>query len=289
MIVRGFGWCPMPDGMFRLPIFSDEEIGALSRDELRDYLDMAAAEERRVKRRKLWSYYPDEGPLRRELYQKHLNFFRLGRDHKERLMLAANRVGKTEGVGGFETALHLTGHYPPWWEGARFDRPIRAWAAGKSNETTRDIIMKKMFGEVAHEGVRKRVTGEGLVPFSDIGEIHWKRGTDLIDWVKVQHHDNRGRPDGWSILGLKSYEQGRGSFEGTEQEVIWLDEEPKLEVYTECLVRTMTTQGLILLTFTPLEGMSEVVLQFLPGGELPGSSGDDADGVEDQWPGSGAT
>jgi hypothetical protein len=34
-------------------------------------------------------------------------------------------------------------------------------------------------------------------------------------------------------------------------------------------VRTMTTNGHVLLTFTPLEGMSEVVLEFLEGAALP--------------------
>jgi phage terminase large subunit-like protein len=61
---------------------------------------------------------------------------------------------------------------------------------------------------------------------------------------------------------MKSYEQGRGSFEGTSQHVIWLDEECPMDVYGECLIRLMTTQGVLLLTFTPLEGMSETVLQF---------------------------
>src|ERR1700744_4932602 len=85
------------------------------------------------------AYFPETGPLRRELYPKHLEFFRAGLEHRERLMLAANRVGKTEGIGGYESALHLTGRYPDWWEGRRFDRPIQAWVAGASNETTRDI------------------------------------------------------------------------------------------------------------------------------------------------------
>ncbi len=74
----------------------------------------------------------------------------------------------------------------------------------------------------------------------------------------------RHRGGGWSTLGMKSYQQGRGSFEGTEQHVIWLDEEPPMDVYGECLIRTMTTHGIIMLTFTPLEGMSQVVLHFMP-------------------------
>jgi hypothetical protein len=36
------------------------------------------------------------------------------------------------GIGGFETTLHLTGDYPEWWEGRRFDHPIEAWVAGET-------------------------------------------------------------------------------------------------------------------------------------------------------------
>lgn len=241
-----------------------EELLGLPLDRRREALALLEAKKRLQARRGFARMYPEEGPLRRELYRKHMQFFRLGTSVRERLFLAANRVGKTEGVGGYETTLHLTGQYPPWWDGYRFGGPVRWWAAGKSNETTRDIIQRKMFGDVEWEGHRKRVTGTGLVPGDLIDDIVWKRGSDLIDTVKVRHMTG-----GHSTLGLKSYEQGRGSFEGTEQDGIWLDEEPSLEIYTECLVRTMTTQGLMLLTFTPLEGMSEVVLSFLPGGALP--------------------
>lgn len=231
-------------------------------------------------RRKLWTYYPDEGPLRRELYHKHMQFFRGGGQHspapgcpkdcdgsphRERLFMAANRVGKTEGVGGYETTLHLTGQYPPWWQGRRFDRPISAWVAGKTNETTRDIVQRKLFGKVEGSGPGKRFAGVGLVPGDDIGGITWRGGfPDLADTVAIRH-----KTGGWSSLGIKSYQQGRGSFEGTEQDVIWLDEEPPLAIYTECLIRTMTTDGIIMITFTPLEGMSETVMSFLEDGKMP--------------------
>ena len=48
-----------------------------------------------------------------------------------------------------------------------------------------------------------------------------------------------------------------------------MDEEPPYDVYVECLMRTMTNDGMMMLTFTPLMGLSEVVLSFLPGGEIP--------------------
>lgn len=235
---------------------------------------------RREKYRKLYSYYPDDGPLRRVLYPRHMEFFAAGgihqplptcpddcdgTPHRDRLALCANRVGKTEGMGGYETAIHLTGRYPTWWVGARFDRPIDCWAAGKNNESTRDIIQAKLFGKVAFRGREKAVDGTGLVPHEDIGTITWKRGVqNLIDTVKVRH-----RTGGWSEIGLKSYEQGRGAFEGTEKDICWFDEEPPVEVYEEAGIRLMTRRGHLLLTFTPMEGMSQVVMEFIPGGSLP--------------------
>ena len=174
-------------------------------------------------------------------------------------------------MGGYELALHLTGRYPEWWPGHRFDRPIEAWAAGKTNETTRDIIQREtLFGPIKWFGRKKGVSGTGLIPAEDIDQetITWKRGiADFIDTIQI-----KSRFGGWSSLGIKSYEQGRGAFEGTAKDFIWDDEEPPLEIYTEQSIRLMTKSGLSALTFTPLEGMSDVVQAFLPGGRLPGES-----------------
>ena len=43
-------------------------------------------------------------------------------------------------------------------------------------------------------------------------------------------------------------------------------------VYGECIIRTATTNGLVLLTFTPLEGISEVVMSFMPKEMRPGDA-----------------
>lgn len=190
-------------------------------------------------------------------------------DHPSHTFVTAHGIvtHNSEGMGGYETALHLTGRYPDWWIGHRIAHPIEAWAVGKSNESTRDIIQKILLGAVAWRGGKKTVSGTGHVPLDDVGPVTWKRGVaDLIDTVQVRHQSG-----GWSSLGLKSYEQGRGSFEGTAKDVIWLDEEPPLEIYVECGIRLMTRSGHLLLTFTPMEGMSEVVLEFLPGGAIPGT------------------
>lgn len=215
------------------------------------------------KYRSIEAYYPDEGPLRRELYKKHIAFFEAGRAHEERLALAANRIGKTEGMGGYELTLHLTGDYPHWWNGRRFSQPIEAWAAGKTGQTVRDIIQKKLLGPIND-------VGSGLIPRDKIIRTTPRSGIPgAVDTIYVKHASG-----GVSELGLKSYDQKRQSFEGTKKQVIWLDEEPGQDVYTECLLRTTDTSGrnegngIVMLTFTPLQGMSEVVLSFLPGGEI---------------------
>lgn len=201
----------------------------------------------------------------RDHYQKHLEFFRAGALFRARCFMAANRVGKTFSAGGYEMCCHLTGLYPSWWEGKRFRHPIRAWACGKTNETTRDIVQTTLLGDIEYRGSLKRVDGSGVIPREKIGmepgQLTWKQGVqDLIDTVKIKHVSG-----GWSKLGLKSYQQGRGSFEGTAQHVVWDDEEPPEDVYGEQIIRTATTGGILMLTFTPLEGMSEVVQRFLPG------------------------
>lgn len=211
--------------------------------------------ERRKARRKLFDLYPGTGPLRRDLYAKHMDFFRFGAEAgvNERAFMAANRVGKTYGAGGYETALHLTGRYPDWWEGRRFTQPVDWWAAGDTAETTRDIIQFCLLGPIEE-------IGTGLIPGEDIvGEPSRRRGVaDAIDQVAVRHVSG-----GTSVLGLKSYDQGRKKFQGTAKHGVWLDEEPEQDIYTECLLRLMTTDGLMMLTFTPLSGVSEVVLQYM--------------------------
>src|ERR1700732_5167626 len=81
---------------------------------------MEAELERRTSENRIDAYYSGEGPFSGVLSPKHLEFFRAGIEHRERCFLAPNRVGKTEGVGGYEMVCHLTGEYPDWWDGRTF-------------------------------------------------------------------------------------------------------------------------------------------------------------------------
>jgi phage terminase large subunit-like protein len=221
-------------------------------------LQLLQEKERRQLRRKLFTYFPDEGPLRRELYPQHLEFFRLGAEFKTRGFMAGNRVGKTEG-GGCEVVYHLTGRYPWWWAGHRFEHAIDAWAAGDTKETVRDIVQLKLMGAEGNYGT-------GLIPGEDL--VKWVRrpnGGGALDYVIVKHQSGA-----LSRLAFKSFDQGREAFQGTEKHLIWLDEESNEAIRAECSMRLGTTNGLLIETFTPLRGLTPVVLSYLgPDAEVP--------------------
>lgn len=170
---------------------------------------------------------------------------------RERLFSAGNQLGKTI-AGGFEAAMHATGHYPALWNGKRFAKPTVGWAAGVTNESTRDNPQRVLLG-------RPGQWGTGSIPKADIIEISMARGiVDAVDTVKIRHVGG-----GISIISFKSYERGREKWQGETLDWVWFDEEPPQDIYTEGLTRTNATKGLVWTTFTPLLGMSEVVRQFM--------------------------
>lgn len=214
-----------------------------------------AAELKARETAKFYTYYPDTGPLRRELYTKHLAFFKAGPNWRQRLYLAANRSGKTT-AAAYEMTCHLTGRYPSWWQGKRFEKPIEAWASGDTSLTTRDIIQKSLLGPTSTVDSRQWC---GMLPAQLVYDVSRKQGIpSAIATIWVRHVAG-----GISQLDLKSYDQKREAFQGTEQQVIWLDEEPPPDIYGECLMRTMTCNGLVMVTMTPLMGLTPFLAEWL--------------------------
>lgn len=200
---------------------------------------------------KMKAYFPDSGPFRRELYPKHTAFMAAGKVHRERLFMAGNQVGKSS-VGAYEMTCHLTGLYPAWWQGHRFAGPIRAWAAGDTGKTVYEIIQVALVGKPGE-------IGTGMIPAHTIAHISHKAGVSgSVDTIWVRHVSG-----GRSSVSLKSYEQGRVAFQGTVIDLIWLDEEPPEDVMVECVVRTMTSDGRVMMTFTPLSGTTRLISNFM--------------------------
>ena len=189
-------------------------------------------------------------------YPKQLEFHAAGREFREVLLMAGNQLGKTI-AGGFQHAMHLTGEYPSWWQGRVFNKPIVSWAAGVTSEVTRDSVQRVLMG-------RANNIGTGSIPKSRIKDFSMKRGVaDAIDTVTVIHGGGGDVQAGESLLGFKSYDQGREKFQAETLDYVWLDEEPDIDIYIEALTRTNATGGCLAMTFTPLFGLSEVVKRFI--------------------------
>lgn len=194
-------------------------------------------------------------------YPKQEEFLNMGIGKTERLFMAANRIGKTE-TGAFEMACHLTGEYPDWWLGRRFEHPVKAWASSDTGITTRDIVQTKLCGPYGYFDKY----GTGMIPKANVDwvkDVSLARGvTDLFDTVLVKH-----KSGGKSILTFKTYEQGRKKWQGEAVDVIWFDEEPEEDIYAEGVTRLAPTRigedsGICYMTFTPLLGKSKVVCRF---------------------------
>lgn len=188
-------------------------------------------------------------------YPKQQQFHDLGLTKRERLLMAGNQNGKTY-CGGAEATYHLTGDYPDWWLGRRWDRPVIGWVAGVTGESTRDNPQRILMGRLSDGW------GTGMIPHE---KIDWKNGVsmargvaDLMDTVLVKY-----KSGGHSQLQLKSYEKGREKWQGDTIDFLWCDEEPPEDIYGEGLTRTTATGGMAFITFTPLQGPTEVVSKFM--------------------------
>src|SRR5256885_17143777 len=82
---------------------------------------------------------------------------------RERLLMAGNQLGKTL-AGGFEAAMHMTGRYPDWWQGKRFERPVVGWVCGRSGEDVRDGMQRILLGRAGQ-------LGSGSIPKDAIAHL----------------------------------------------------------------------------------------------------------------------
>lgn len=191
-------------------------------------------------------------------YSWQMEFHAAGIENPERMLMAANRVGKTI-CAGCEVSYHLTGDYPSWWTGRRFDKPTLVWTGSPTNETSRDIVQNELLGGLGTK------LGTGWVPRRYlIGQPKTRQAgvKDVVETFSVHH-----KSGGISLCNLKTYEQGWQKWQGTAPHVVWMDEEPDdYKIFSESQTRILTSKGIILVTFTPLRGLTELVVHFRNGG-----------------------
>lgn len=185
------------------------------------------------------------------------DFVKATAKYHECCLCAANQIGKTY-TGTDMDAIHLLGDYPDDWEGHKFEFAPLCWGLGYSMEKTRDLLQTAIFGEY----LNGEFTG-GLVPKDRI--VDWESATNIpnaMRSVRVKH------ALGISKIQFWSYSQGQHAIMGDVVDWVHIDEEPKDQsIRSQVLTRTINGDkkkgGRIIYTFTPENGRTELVVQFM--------------------------
>lgn len=141
-------------------------------------------------------------------------------------LICANRSGKTQAgaVKFIDTCLE----YPK----------DESWVLTETHELQRASVQPKILEYLKPEDIKTYVNGLKAIKYLD-------RYTISIIELKNGHR-----------IVFKSYEQGRERLQAAKLRQAWFDEEPPEDVFDEVLTRTTDLGGQVLLTFTPLLGMT---------------------------------
>lgn len=163
---------------------------------------------------------------------------------------------------------HATGVYPDGitshqlnetaytYDGYKYERPVRILVVALKNIMARDILQEYLL-----KGVASRPPD--LLTITDTSAKSGVKG--LYEKIHVPHF-TKGQYDGQSEIIFKSVEEGSQSFQGYNAiDCIFIDEEPKYDVFKECLNRLAamgTRKTFLFLSQWPVNGKSEVVNYF---------------------------
>ena len=219
-------------------------MDALTTAQKEQLAQLLKEKQRREAGKKFFNYQPYD-------YQR--QFSNASSGHQQKALMAANRIGKSDG-GAYEIAMHATGEYPDWYEGRRFSSPPLIVCGGKTNTQVRDVGQSKLLGDASDPEQR----GRGFIPAASIGNTSRKAGIpDALSSVLVKH-----KSGGNSKISFISYDSGKEGWMGFSADVVWLDEEPPEEIYSQALRSIVDKGGFITMTFTPENGITNVVRQF---------------------------
>lgn len=186
-------------------------------------------------------------------FEHQLRFFNTWRSPR-RGILAANRIGKTVSTC-FETAAHLTGQYPSWWQGKRYDHPINVMVAGEGWQQVALVLQNELLGTNDMKLVDQ--IGTGAIPKSAIiTETMRIDGANCLG-VEIRHSSGSN-----SYLLFANYTQEVRQMQGFKLNLAVFDEQPPDDFFSEIVTRTATTQGMVMCSFTPLKGLNGLVAKF---------------------------
>jgi phage terminase large subunit-like protein len=232
--------------MDKLPL-----LKCLSIEQKKELLDLLEEKKRREHKYRYKRFFHTRYEWQKKLIAMTATYSQVG-------LIAANRVGKTE-TATYIDALHAIGDYPEGWTGHRFDHAPLLWVLGYSGEKCRDLLQTPLIG------LRMGDNWEGgLIPSELIIKTEAMSGTpNAVRTVWVRHSSGE-----IAKIQFWSYSQGQHALMGDSVDWFHIDEEPKdPTIYPQVLTRTATGNkgkgGRGILTFTPENGKTELVSQFM--------------------------
>ena len=161
------------------------------------------------------------------------------------LISGGNRAGKTQ--LGAQLAVAIAASKSEYW--------VRAWMNANNipdhliPETPSSVWVAALSYKDALEYQRPKI------------DQYLPRNTKKIRWSSM----DRGivkLSNGGRIVSM-SCDSGREAFQGSSASLIWLDEEPNEDIFDECMLRTVDTKGKIIITATPLKGLTWLYDRFV--------------------------
>lgn len=194
-------------------------------------------------------------------YRWQREFFDAGAFATHRCCMSANGVGKSFTVCA-ELAMHLTGRYPPYWQGIRFDYGgWEAWVGSIDNDMQKRGPQRALLGRDLSE------LGKGLIPKDAIPKEPRLRQAgvkDVVDTLTVNHVSGRS-----TTLKFLTFEQGWRKWQSGDPKIILWDEEPdesnveQKDIYDETLTRLVRNNGIFMVAYTPLLGETQITKHFM--------------------------
>ncbi len=173
----------------------------------------------------------------KKVHKKQVQFHKC--KSRVRFVFGGNRSGKTE-CGAVEVVYMARGIHPY----RKNLEKTEGWVVSLSSRVQKDVAQKKILSYLDPSWIEGIVMVSGSSASPENG---------IIEKILVKNVSGQ-----ISTIGFKSVEEGRDKFQGASLNYVWFDEEPPKDVYTECVMRVLDTEGDIFCTMTPLKGRTFV-------------------------------
>lgn len=147
--------------------------------------------------------------------------------------MCGNITGKSSMIA-FEAVCHLTGKYPDWWTGVRFDHHITAVVVGPTTLRVCDTLQKMIVDAMSVSDLHDYVKRPGI--------------PGAIEEIRACH-----AASGISTLRFLSAEMCPTKFQVNNLDWVGIDEQVSSSIFTELVMRCLVKDGQISTAYTPLQ------------------------------------